>query len=260
MRAAIFIDGGYFLKQIHNSNAKPNYQHLADFLLEPLRRKSDVDLMRCYFYYCAPYMSQQPTADENRRMEKHLKFVEELEALPRWQFRKGKLEKRREGDRDVFSQKRVDVKLSVDLVQHAAAGHIQHAIILAGDSDFIPAVTAAMEEGVAITLCAHNDRSAHRDLVKLVDEVRWIDWSSPSGGRNNQNPNNNQKQNSRPNVKEVKKIEVKTDKPVTKVAKVVKKKTTTKKVATKKKASAKKTSTRKKAPSKTKRTTSKRPG
>ncbi len=136
--------------------------------------------MRCYFYYCAPYTSKVPTADENRRMVNHQKFVEELEALPRWQFREGKLEKRREGDRDVFAQKRVDVKLSVDLVQHAAAGHIQHAILLAGDSDFIPAVKAAMEEGVTITLCAHNDRSAHRDLVKLVDEVRWIDWSSPS--------------------------------------------------------------------------------
>jgi len=185
MRAAIFIDGGYFFKQIQGSKLEDNFQHLADFLLQPLRSKSAIDLMRCYFYYCAPYTSQTPTEDEIRRMTNHLTFVENLEAIPRWQFRSGKLEKRREGDREVYAQKRVDVKLSVDLVRHAAAGHIQHAIIVAGDSDFIPAVKAAQEEGVTVTLCVHNDKSAHRDLIKLVDEVRWIDWNNQDQpGRN----------------------------------------------------------------------------
>ena len=176
MRAAIFIDGGYVLKALQEAKLSPDYTRIADYILAPLRRQIPIDLLRCYFYYCPPWMSQNPTEDELRRMTAHEKFVEEIESIDRWKIRLGKLEKRRDGDRDVFSQKRVDVMLSVDMVRHAAAGHIQHAVIVAGDSDFIPAVSAAQEHGATITLVCSPDRSAHKDLIKLADEVMYFDW------------------------------------------------------------------------------------
>lgn len=176
MRAAIFIDGGYVLKTFQEAKINPDYSRLTEHLLAPLRKQIPIDLLRCYFYYCPPWMSQQPTEDELRRMAAHEKFVEEIESIDRWQIRLGKLEKRREGDRDVFSQKRVDVMLSVDMVRHAAAGHIQHAVLLAGDSDFIPAVNAAKDHGATITLYCCKDRSAHKDLLKVADEVSYFDW------------------------------------------------------------------------------------
>jgi uncharacterized LabA/DUF88 family protein len=176
MRAAIFIDGGYVLKALQEAKLSPDYTRMADYILAPLRRQIPIDLLRCYFYYCPPWMSQNPTEDEIRRMTAHEKFVEEIESIDRWKIRLGKLEKRRDGDRDVFSQKRVDVMLSVDMVRHAAAGHIQHAVIVAGDSDFIPAVNAAQEHGATITLVCSPDRSAHKDLIKLADEVMYFDW------------------------------------------------------------------------------------
>ena len=175
MRAAIFIDAGYFLKLTKDAGVTPNYEKLASYFLEPLKKQSDVDLLRCYFYYCAPWMSQEPTDDELRRMEVHTEFVEKIEAIPRWQFRHGKLERRREGDKDVYAQKRVDVLLSVDLVRHAAAGHIQHAVLVAGDSDFIPAVAAAKESGVTLTLYVAEQRHAHRDLLKIADCVERLE-------------------------------------------------------------------------------------
>jgi len=176
MRAAIFIDGGYLLKALQDAKLNPDYSRIADYILTPLRRQIPIDLLRCYFYYCPPWMSQSPTEDELRRMAAHDKFVEGIESIDRWKVRLGKLEKRRDGDRDVFSQKRVDVMLSVDMVRHAAAGHIQHAVLIAGDSDFIPAVNAAQEHGATITLVCNHDRSAHKDLIKVADEVTYIDW------------------------------------------------------------------------------------
>jgi uncharacterized LabA/DUF88 family protein len=176
MRAAIFIDGGYILKALQEAKLNPDYSRIADYILAPLRRQIPIDLLRCYFYYCPPWMSQNPTEDELRRMAAHDKFVEEIESIDRWKIRLGKLEKRRDGDRDVFSQKRVDVMLSVDMVRHAAAGHIQHAVLVAGDSDFIPAVNAAQEHGATITLVCSPDRSAHKDLIKVADEVMYFDW------------------------------------------------------------------------------------
>ena len=144
MRAAIFIDGGYVQSQFKHNNIDPDYEEIADYFLEPVRHQVPLDLLRCYYYYAAPWMSPEPTESEIKRMDNHKEFVNEIENLDRWSMRLGKLEKRWDGKKEYFEQKRVDVLLSVDLVRHAAAGHIQHAVIVAGDSDFVPAVEAAI--------------------------------------------------------------------------------------------------------------------
>jgi uncharacterized LabA/DUF88 family protein len=178
LRAAIFIDGGYLLKQVKNHGVDPDYERLADFFLDPLRTSVPLDLMRCYFYYCAPWTSDKPTDDETRRLETYDEFVEELEGFDRWALRQGKLEKRFDGKKEYFEQKRVDVLLSCDLVRHAAAGHIQHAVLIAGDSDFIPAVEAAKDSGVTITLFTGDFKTVHSDLIILADEVHHFDWKT----------------------------------------------------------------------------------
>ena len=176
MRAAIFIDGGYIQSQFKHHNIEPDYEEIADHLLEPLRQQVPLDLLRCYYYYCAPWMGPEPTEADVKRMENHKEFVNDIENLDRWSMRLGKLEKRWDGKKEYFEQKRVDVLLSVDLVRHAAAGHIQHAVILAGDSDFVPAVEAAKEHGVTVSLWCGNFRTVHKDLIALADEVHSLRW------------------------------------------------------------------------------------
>lgn len=178
MRAVIFIDGAYLQTQMKNNNFEADYLHIADHLLAPLRASFPLDLLRCYYYYCPPYMSQEPTEDELKRMEVHEGFVAELQSLGRWAVRLGKLQKRWEGQREVYEQKRVDVLLSVDMVRHAAAGHIQHAVLVAGDSDFVPAVEAAKEHGVTVSLWCGQAKTVHKDLIALADEVYAFDWKS----------------------------------------------------------------------------------
>jgi uncharacterized LabA/DUF88 family protein len=176
LRAAIFIDGGYIQSQLKQNKVEADYQELADYFLEPLRHSIPLDLLRCYYYYCPPYMSPEPTEDEMKRMDAHEEFVEEIESLDRWSMRLGKLQKKWDGKKEVYEQKRVDVLLSVDLVRHAAAGHIQHAVLVAGDSDFVPAVEAAKEHGVTLSLWCGHYSTVHRDLIALADEVHVFDW------------------------------------------------------------------------------------
>ncbi|MBC7662158.1 MAG: NYN domain-containing protein [Chitinophagaceae bacterium] len=178
MRAVIFIDGAYLQTQLKNNGSEADYLHIADHLLAPLRASFPLDLLRCYYYYCPPYMSQEPTEDELKRMEVHENFVRELQSLGRWAIRLGKLQKRWEGQREVYEQKRVDVLLSVDMVRHAAAGHIQHAVLVAGDSDFVPAVEAAKEHGVTVSLWCGAAKTVHKDLIALADEVYAFDWTT----------------------------------------------------------------------------------
>lgn len=175
MRAAIFIDGGYFFNHMVEEGPRIDFDRLAQYLAAPLKRGTDLDLMRCYFYYCAPWMSEQPTEEELRRMRSHHQLVDHIERTRRWQVKLGKLEQRWEGRRPYYEQKRVDVLLSVDLVRHAAGGHIQHAILVAGDSDFIPAIAAAKENGVTVSLWGGPVKSVHADLEWMVDELHYFD-------------------------------------------------------------------------------------
>jgi uncharacterized LabA/DUF88 family protein len=178
MRAAIFIDGAYILSQLKTLNLAPDYERLADYFLKPLRKSVPLDLLRCYFYYCPPWMSAEPTETEKRRMAEHTTFLNEVQSIERWSMRLGKLQRRWDGHRETFEQKRVDVLLSVDMVRHSAAGHIQHAIIVAGDSDFIPAIEAAKESGATVTLWCGNENTVHRELKELADIVHTIDWKT----------------------------------------------------------------------------------
>lgn len=179
MRAAIFIDGGYFVNRLKDERVLVedlDYGRLSEHLLSPLRRELPIDILRCYFYDCPPWMPEEPNEAENKRMESHRAFIDGIESKDRWQVRLGKLERRRDGNVEYFVQKRVDVMLSVDLVRHAAAGHIQHAILLAGDSDFIPAVAAAKESGVTVSLWGGALNTIHRDLGRIADELHRFDW------------------------------------------------------------------------------------
>ena len=175
MRAAIFIDGAYFLSYMKKHEIEPKYDDLADFLLKPLRKSVPLDLLRCYFYYCAPWMSSDPTDSEKRRMEEHEVFMQEITKLERWGVRLGKLQKRRDGYKEYYEQKRVDVLLSVDMVRHSAAGHIQHVVVVAGDSDFIPAIEATKESGATVTLWYGDTNTIHKDLISTVDMAYQFD-------------------------------------------------------------------------------------
>jgi uncharacterized LabA/DUF88 family protein len=181
LRAAIFIDGAYLLSFYKKHNLEPKYEDLPDIFLKPLRKSVQLDLLRCYFYYCPPFMSPEPTDSEKRRMEEHDVFMERLESIDRWSVRLGKLQRRWEGNREYFEQKRVDVLMSVDMVRHSAAGHIQHAIVIAGDSDFIPAIEATKESGATVTLWHGEANTIHRDLIKLSDIVHQLDIKKMPG-------------------------------------------------------------------------------
>jgi uncharacterized LabA/DUF88 family protein len=61
--------------------------------------------------------------------------------------------------------------LAVDLVRLAWKGEIQRAVMLAGDSDFIPAVADARQAGVHVTL-VYAPGTAHEELVAACDAAR----------------------------------------------------------------------------------------
>ena len=160
-RIAIFIDGAYFqyvLKEEFGM-AKIDFQRLA------AKMSSGREILRTYFYDCLPYQSNPSTPEENERFSKRQGFHAALSKSPRFQIRLGRLEYRGKDDRGkpILEQKRVDILLGVDLALLAAKHQITNAAILAGDSDFVPAIEAAKPEGVVIHLY-HGKQTSSRPI------------------------------------------------------------------------------------------------
>lgn len=63
--------------------------------------------------------------------------------------------------------------MGVDLVQLAAKQNIQEAILVAGDSDFVPAIRAAKSEGVLVKL--FHGAKPHNELWQESDERIRLD-------------------------------------------------------------------------------------
>lgn len=165
-RLAIFIDGGYFdvTNRDECGGCKIDYGKLAT------KVAGGIDILRTYYYNCLPYQTDHPTDDEGKRFSQAQKFHAALRALPRFEVREGMLLFRGLDNKGqpIYVQKGIDLQIGVDLVLLSAKQQISHAVIIAGDSDLIPAIAVAKNEGVLIHL--FHGKAPHRKLVEIADE------------------------------------------------------------------------------------------
>lgn len=164
-RIAFFVDAAYlqFMLKKEFGAARIDFQKLVTKIADGR------EILRSYYYDCEPYQSDPPTPEERERFSKAQQFHYSLDRLPRFQVRLGKIARRGWADgKPIFVQKRVDIQMGVDLVLLAAKHQISDAAILAGDSDFLPAIDAAKPEGVVIHL--FHGEHPHNDLLSRSDE------------------------------------------------------------------------------------------
>lgn len=164
-RTAIFIDGAYLGHGLREfGEAKIDFSKLAQEV------SAGNEILRSYYYHCLPWQSTSPTPDERTRFGRMQAFLNRLNQLSRFEVRLGKLAHRgisNDGS-PIFVQKRVDIMLGVDLVLLSAKGQITDAVVIAGDSDFLPAIEVARNEGVVLHLWHFT--SYHRELWDACDE------------------------------------------------------------------------------------------
>lgn len=167
----IFIDGEYARKIFIKSGYKLNIPKLIEEILV----KAGVDrksLLRTYLYTSPPHQASSPSEDEKKRYAGFQKFKEYLEKQESLELRLGRTERRGTD----YTQKMVDVLLSIDLVELSAKSKINTAILIAGDSDFVPAIQKAKNNGARVVLfCASDKREYHLNLWKTADQRIHID-------------------------------------------------------------------------------------
>lgn len=177
---AIHIDGAYAGKLAeHEFRTWFDYEKLSAKIKSNIAAQTQepLDLVRTYFYDCLPYQSDPPTSDEARRFGNRRKFFHALRQLSNYSVREGRLEYRGvDGSgKPIFQQKRTDLMIGLDMALLAAKHQVTHLALLSGDSDLLPAVEAAKQEGVVVWLVHGPSRTYANDLWTAADNRMVVD-------------------------------------------------------------------------------------
>ncbi len=124
-----------------------------------MARKNNLWLKEVFLYTCPPFQSSKPTQDESKRKAKYDKFKKRLEDSE-VVVREGRLQKLRVENNgkiiDKFTEKGVDTLFTIDLLRLHRKG-IKNAILLTCDTDFVPVIRAAKEDGMRVILYYYTD-------------------------------------------------------------------------------------------------------
>lgn len=172
-KAGVFIDQGYFSRilecfgfqqtsKLPNGTAK--FKNEVDYVAfsEELCKMNNSERFRTYIYDALPYQSNPPNIWEKSHFSEKQKFKTYLDSCPSFITRYGacmKLPNKNcymghQGNVPCvhIGQKGVDVRFSIDLVSLATDKRIDKAVLITGDSDFVPAINYAREENMKIIL------------------------------------------------------------------------------------------------------------
>ncbi len=167
--AYVFVDGGYMAKLNLEFGGRIDLPRFLDKVCEPNYRRK-----RTYWFDALPWKGRDPTPEQQKRFENKRKFLERLEYIDRTEVQLGKVEPRFPlgGGAPVFVQKQVDVLLSLKLVVVAFKGDAEFLILIAGDSDLVPAVVTAKDAGATVILFYADigNVRTHKALMMAADE------------------------------------------------------------------------------------------
>ena len=162
-RVAIFIDAG---NMFHGSNylkVKINYKKLVNLL------KGDRWLLRGYFYTGIPTPNLNIPYEYREQWKKQQNFLNELQNTG-IKVKTMPLKKTPEG----FIEKGVDILLATDMIVLAYNNAYDTAILVSGDSDYIPVVEMIQQLGKRVENATFKRTSSY-ELRKVCDEFIILD-------------------------------------------------------------------------------------
>lgn len=170
----VFVDGENFVykieKVLRKEKIKINKINIQDIKLKDLisialKRGVDINFYaaRLKFYPETPRKSKQ-LIDTQRRFrntlrEQGINFIYS-----------GYVRARKEGERMVFKEKGVDVKIAVDMVSMACDKRYEMIVLCSSDSDLQPAVAEAKARGVKIVYLGF-DIEPNKGLIYTTDKT-----------------------------------------------------------------------------------------
>ena len=203
-RTAVLLDLGFVLHKLYRMLGKrsPTANEVRDFALKCL--ESDEELFRIYCYHCPPYDGVQthPLSKAREDFSQTAVYlgmsnlIRDLKVTDNIAFRSGELSFdgwliRRKAAQDIIKtgraltdsdfapdlkQKRVDMKIGLDVAWLASKAIVEKLVLVTADSDFVPAMKFARREGVQVVLVTMGHKLVKQDLKEHADELRTVTY------------------------------------------------------------------------------------
>src|SRR5438105_2739650 len=161
MKVAIFFDGQNFYRSLlrYDESLRVDYDRLATWITQQV---GGANALFSGAYYYVGVSPDAPALVEG--------FLKGLELRPGY-FVKRELRVRRSGrcpacgkEYEYSTEKRVDTSLVADLIQYAASGAFDAAVLVSGDDDFVPAVEAVNALGKQVWVATWSAEELSKDL------------------------------------------------------------------------------------------------
>lgn len=203
IRTAILVDGGYYrMKALHHAGKKTGKERADELEKYCYYHLGDENYLYRIFYYDCPPLDinvYHPLTKKQIDFKKSdtyswtIEFHNELKKKRKFALRMGKLssggaeyrikqasmKKLLSGSLDVsslteddfelcFMQKGVDMRIGLDIASIAHKHQADQIVLIAGDSDFVPAAKHARREGIDFILDPMGQR-VNSDLFEHID-------------------------------------------------------------------------------------------
>ena len=209
IKVAILVDGGFYRKRAAHlfgeKSAVDRAEELEKYCRLHLKNKEPEEnyLYRVFYYDCPPSDKNiyHPYLKKNVSMKNEMylwmtEFLNQLKSKRKFALRLGRLSNNDVGyilkndvvkalfsrkktleqvnEKDFIlniKQKTMDMKLGTDIASMALKKQVERIILIAGDSDFVPAAKLARREGVDFILDPMGN-SINEDLNEHIDGIR----------------------------------------------------------------------------------------
>jgi len=175
----IFVDDGFFrLVKKHFEDISGNKKKFLQ-TFRNICKKENLNLRHLFVYSASPYQSENPAKQENKLRVDYDKIKEMLESKKGITFREGRCQRLKIDGKYKYSQKGVDILLVIDLMRFRDDfSDINKIILIACDSDFVPAIKQLKKEGTEVILYTYFDRKRNSQFSRyneLLDvSSRWV--------------------------------------------------------------------------------------
>ncbi|NPA58817.1 MAG: NYN domain-containing protein [Aquificae bacterium] len=160
-KVAVFIDGGNMFYATNQMKLKINYKKLVEIL------RRDRWLLRAYFYTGIP--SGDLPKEVREQLRRQQGFLNELQNMG-IKVKTIPLKKTPEG----YIEKGIDILIATDMISLAFRDAYDTAVLVSGDSDFLPVVKKIQELGKRVETAAFKKTSSY-ELRKISDEFILLD-------------------------------------------------------------------------------------
>jgi uncharacterized LabA/DUF88 family protein len=163
-RVMVFIDGSNLYHSLKNIFSRTDLD-IGKFSRKLLGRR---DLIRIYYYNAKVGLKEEP-----ERYRHQQTFFAGVNAIPYSELRLGRLVYTNWPSVPPY-EKGIDVQLTTDMLTHSFKNNYDVAILVAGDSDFAPALQSVKDNGKHVEVALFGRAGTSQQLRKVSDRVITI--------------------------------------------------------------------------------------